>query len=505
MKSTTRVLTFISLTLLGSFLSAGETETNEPIDVGSRRELFVDEFLIDRFEGKAELELHHPEPREVALTFDQPWEGNASGYPTVLKDGDRFRMWYRGHKFRVGDKILDQAQSEVVCYAESSDGITWTKPNLGLFEWNGSKENNIIWLGGPETHNFAPFIDANPDCPAEERYKAVGGTVTSKGLLAFKSPDGIHWAKMSEEPVFTKGVFDSHNTTFWDANRGRYVMFFRYFSEAEFQGLRMIGTAYSQDMLTWTDPIPLVYPNSPPQQMYTNQVGPYLRAPHILMGFPTRYTARPLTEHVKNLDPVPLRKLLTSAYERVGTDLSDGLFMASRDGVSFRRWDEAFLRPGPQTEGRWIYGDNYQSYGLFETRGEFPDSPNVLSLHFSEGAWRDDCRLRRYSIRLDGFVSVNAPYSGGEAITKPVTFDGETLEINYSTSAAGSVKIELQDADGNAYPGFALADADEHYGDSVEHTVTWQNKTDVSSLAGKPVRLRIVLSDADVYSFRFVR
>ncbi|MFN0196018.1 MAG: hypothetical protein ACKVT0_04690 [Planctomycetaceae bacterium] len=499
-----RWMTLCAAIALTSFVYELQAADDKPIDVGSRRELFVDGYLIEQFAGKATQQLHQPVAREIAMRFDQPWEGNASGYPTVLKDGDRYRMWYRGHKYVVDGKVLEQAQGEVVCYAESSDGIQWTKPNLGLFPWNGSKENNIIWMGGPETHNFAPFIDANPACPADERYKALGGTVTSKGLLAFKSPDGIHWKKIGEQPVFTKGVFDSHNTAFWDNNRGCYTMFFRYFSEAEFQGLRMIGTATSPDMLTWTDPVPLVYPDSPPQQMYTNQIGPYLRAPHILMGFPTRYVARPLTEHVKKLDPVPLRTALTNAAERVGTDLTDGLFMASRDGVSFRRWDEAFLRPGLQSEGRWLYGDNYQSYGLFETQSEIPGSPNEISLHFNEGSWRDEeCGLRRYTVRLDGFVSLNAPLSGGEVITKSLTFAGETLEINYSTSAAGSVRIELQNDKGEAYPGFSLADADELYGDSVAQNVSWKNKTDVDSLAGKPVRLRIVLSDADLYSFQF--
>jgi hypothetical protein len=112
----------------------------EPIDIGSRRELFVDRSLIERLEGRAELRLHHPMPREIAITFDRPWEGNASGYPTVFQDGDIFRMYYRGHRYLIDDMPLRQAQSEVVCYAESPDGIRWIKPTLGLFDWQGSKE-----------------------------------------------------------------------------------------------------------------------------------------------------------------------------------------------------------------------------------------------------------------------------------------------------------------------------------------------------------------------------
>jgi len=327
----------------------------------------------------AQLKLHHPTPREIAFTFDQPWEGNASGYPTVFKDGDLYRMYYRGHRYRIDKRPLRQAQSEAVCYAESNDGIHWTRPNLGLYPWPGAEKNNIIWMGTPEAHNFAPFKDLNPECPPEQRYKAIGGTVTSKGLWTFQSADGIHWQRLSDGPVVTKGAFDSHNTAFWDADRNRYSMFVRYFSDGEFKGLRLIGMSHSTDFETWSEPVGLEYPGSPPQQMYTNQILPYYRAPHILFGFPTRYVAKPLSKHVEQLPPVDLRTQLIHVDQRVGTDLTDGLFMSSRDGLVFKRWDEAFLRPGPEGEGRWIYGDNYQSYGLFETSSEIAGLPNEIS------------------------------------------------------------------------------------------------------------------------------
>jgi hypothetical protein len=478
----------------------------EPLDIGSRRELFVDRALIEPLEGGVEFRLHAPIRREVGIKYDQPWEGNASGYATVFQDGDIYRMYYRGHRYLIDDKPLRQAQAEVVCYAESRDGVTWVKPKLGLFEWDGLMENNIIWRGGPETHNFAPFIDTSPDCRPDERYKAVGGTVTSKGLLTFKSADGVHWAKKSEGPVVTKGAFDSHNTCFWDAGRKQYVMYVRYFSEGEFKGLRSIGVSYSDDFATWSEPVGLVYPGSPPQQMYTNQIAPYHRAPHVLMGFPTRYVAKPLTDHNRQLDPVSLRARLTKANQRVGTDLTDGVFMTSRDGQSFHRWDEAFLRPGPQAEGHWIYGDNYQTYGLWETKSPTPGAPNEISMHFTEYAWLDDDhQTRRYTIRLDGFVSLHAPLSGGEVTSKSLTFSGQRLSMNYATSAAGSVRIEIQDSDGAPLPGFALGDCLEHYGDSVHQIVAWEGGSDVSTLAGKSVRLRFVLQDADIYSFRFVK
>lgn len=218
-------------------LTATEIRGAEPVDIGSRRELFVDLTLIDSVEGRAELKLHHPIPREISLRFDQPWEGNASGYPTVFQDGELYRMYYRGHRYLLDKPPLRQAQTETVCYAESRDGIHWTKPNLGIHKWPGVEDNNIIWMGSPEAHNFAPFKDTNPDCPPEQRYKAIGGTVASKGLWTFQSADGIHWTRLSEGPVVTKGAFDSHNTAFWDPVQKRYSMYVRFFSQGQFRGL----------------------------------------------------------------------------------------------------------------------------------------------------------------------------------------------------------------------------------------------------------------------------
>ena len=241
--------------------------------------------------------------------------------------------------------------------------------------------------------------------------------------------------------------------------------------------------------------------------MYTNGIQPYYRAPHLRVGFPTRYTARKLSDQLRLIEPVELREELSAAYPRVGSDLSDGLFMSSRDGVSFQRWDEAFLRPGPEADrsrSNWMYGDNYQGYGLFETTSSIQGAANEISMLFSEGYWREgESRLRRYTIRLDGFVSINAPFRGGEVTTKPIRFDGSILQINYSTSAAGSLRVELQDINGTPLPNFAITDCVELIGDSVKHTVNWQQGSDVQNWAGKAIRLRFVLRDADLYSFNF--
>ena len=480
----------------------------EPHNIGSRLELFVDQHLIEQLDG-ARLTLHHPRPREIAIRFDQPWEGNTSGYPTVMRDGEFFRMIYRGHRMVWDDGKLLMSHSPVVCYAESRDGITWKKPHLRKFPLLGKMakqvsdplNNNIVWPGSPYSGTFVPFLDTRPGCPASEKFKAVGGNHKT-GLHLFTSPDAMAWKK-SEEAIFRQGALDSMNVVFWEPLEEKYVLYYR----TVVDGMRSISMTTSPDLRKWSEPVPLDYLGSPRQQMYTNGIQPYYRAPHIRFGFPTRYTARSMTDELRSLEPVRLRAELTAAYARVGSDLTDGLFMSSRDGIRFYRWDEAFLRPGPQagaSRSNWMYGDNYQGYGLFETASDIEGAPSEISMLFSEGYWREgEGRLRRYTMRLDGFVSVQAPYAGGEVLTKPLVFAGNELSINFSTSAAGSVRVEIQDAAGKPIDGFALADCAEMIGDSIARRVTWNSDGDFSTIAGKPVRLRLVLKDADVYSFRF--
>jgi len=480
-------------------LSVPTVADEPPVEIGSRLELMVDRFLIDSIKG-ARRKLHHPTPQEVALARNKPWEGNVSGYTTVFRDGDLYRMYYRGtHTIYTQGKV-SSPHREVVCYAESKDGIRWKRPNLGLVEFDGSKQNNILW-DGIGSHCFTPFRDANPDCPAEAKYKAIsrGRPQGKKGLYIFQSADGIHWSLIREKPVITTGVFDSQNLAFWDSLRGEYRAYLR-----DFRDGRDIRTCTSQEFVDWTEPVFLEYAPRRVSQLYTNGVLPYYRAPHIFLGFPTRYVDYGWAESTKQLPQRKFRELVASSSRRSGTAFTDGMLMSSRDGRQFDIWPESFLRPGIQRPGSWFYGDNYQNWGLVETKSKLAGAPRELSIYVSEaGRQRDGNRLRRYTLRIDGFVSVNAPMSGGELVTKPLKFEGSALVLNLATSAAGSIRVEIQDAKGKPLPGFSLADCPEVFGDAIERTVSWKNGSDVAGLAGKPVRLRFVLKDADLYSFRF--
>lgn len=155
--------------------------SGRPIDLGTRRELFVDDYLIER-RRNVELRLQKPVPRNVAIDHDVPWEGNTCCYHTVFQDGKLFRLYFRGSHY---DPNSNRIGSQVVCYAESRDGVEWYRPELGLVNSQGSTRNNILWEG-IGSHNFAPFRDDSPKCRDGERYKAMGSG--QGGLYAFKSP-----------------------------------------------------------------------------------------------------------------------------------------------------------------------------------------------------------------------------------------------------------------------------------------------------------------------------
>ena len=461
-------LSMVALTTCTNVIAGQE----DVLEIGSRLELFVDDRLIERMEGVT-LRLHHPTPREIAVHFDEPWvsqrtsaspENKFGGFVTVFPDGDRFRMYYN----------TDGGTPDVACCAESSDGIRWTKPSLGLVEFEGSRENNIV-VSGPGAVVFAPFKDANPAAPPDQRYKAFAGG--GSGLSGLASPDGIHWEPIRKESILTQGPFDSLNLAFWDTIEKRYVCYLREFVD----GVRHIRRGTSEDFLNWNAASPIDLGGATKEHLYTNATTAYFRAPHVYLAFPMRF--------------VPSRNAVTYNFGTSG--VSDGVFMTSRDGAHWdRRFMEAFIRPGLDQDN-WTHRNIITAWGILRTGKE------ELSLYYTEHYRHATARLRRASLRVDGFVSAGAPYRGGELLTKALAFEGKELVLNYSTSAAGSIRVEILDAGGQPISGHALADCPEIYGDQIERVVSWTGGSDVSQLAGRPIRLRFAMMDADLYSLRF--
>jgi hypothetical protein len=481
-----------------------------PIDIGSRRELLVDEFLVERFTGEARLQMHRPVRREVVFRADAPWEGNGSAYQSVFSDGDRIRIYYRGGHHSASAAHQRAPRSwETLCLAESADGIHWSRPELGVVEFEGSKKNNLLLdssmvadIGGSPAHTSV-FKDGNPDCPEPERYKIVIVGSKPRGLYLMTSPDGIHFALKSREPFMTVGAFDSQNLAFWDSVRGEYRLYHRGFDK----GVRDVLTCTAPDFDHFPEPEWLSYPGSPTMALYTNQIQPYYRAPHIFTGFPMRYNERGWSGPMLDLPGLDNRLDRGQHHPRYGMTITDAVFMTSRDGRQFNRWPEAFVRPGPRQRESWVYGDNFIFWGMFESPSTVEDSPDELSLLSVEGYWEDeDTAFRRYSLRIDGFVSASAPYAGGELVTRPLIFSGGSLSVNAETSAFGSFQVEIQNAEGEVLPGFSLEECEPIFCDSLDYTVRWRSRAggDLRALEGRPVRLRFLLRDADLYAFQFV-
>ena len=477
------------LLLFGAGFS-GSGWCDDVINIASRRELFVDRYLIESLQN-VRLRMHEPRDEGPTLKFDKPWEGPHAGYVTILNDDGRYRMYYRG----ISQYGPDGSEHERTCYAESTDAITWTKPDVGLYEFAGSKANNIVLAdAAPVTHNFCPMIDGKSGVLADERFKALGGT--GKSLFAYVSADGLKWKKLRDEPVLTNDQikfehsyqFDSQNLAFWSPHENCYVSYFRVVTTH-----RRIARCTSTDFVNWSDAVMMEQQHVddsgtspvPLEHLYTNQTSPYFRAPHIYLAIAARF--------------FPGRKVLTDEQAKAINvnpkyfqDTSDAILMSSRGGgVYDRTFLEGFVRPGigPQN---WVSRTNYPALNLAQT------SPIELSLYVNQDYAQPTSHVRRYSLRLDGFASAVAGAKEGQLVTKPFVFSGQALKINFSTSAGGGIRFGLEEVGGST-----KQESLEQIGNEIERTVTWQNENAVKVLAGKPVRLRITLKDADLYSLQF--
>ena len=468
-------------------------------DIGDRLEIFVDHALIDTM-GGATLALGQPRPEEISLTFDHPWESSFSAaYMTVIKDGGTYRLYYRGGT--KTDTGMIKAGSEVTCYAESRDGKTWVKPKLGLVEFEGSKDNNII-LGPTKLRsscNFTAMLDDRPGVPAAERYKGVGsGSGREEGLIRFVSPDGIHWKIDSDEIIFDGYKLDSLNVVSWLPAEQCYAIYMRAWSEGGTPGnpkprdaYRTIARSISKDFKTWSEPLRMQFSGEEKaRNLYSNATMPYFRAPHILISTPHRM----ISEEV-----VPRAEL--EAYHTelraITNSIGDVMLMSSRDGTTYdRTFMDAFVRPGME-RGAW------HARSLFASMGIVPTSDAEMSFYVSTNYAIPSHQIRRYSLRTDGFASIHAGYKGGTVTTKPLRFSGEKLVLNYWTSAGGIIGVELLDEAGKPLPGYAAGDCQKIIGNEIRRVVSWGGKANLSDLVGKPVRLRFRIIDADLYSLRF--
>jgi len=489
------------------------------INLGNRREMFWDDYLVDTEKTTAFQRAIQPTLCGTEFWFDNALDTRSTSYPLLLKAEDGYRLYYVGWQKGGISRLL---------VVTSQDGIHWERPNLGIHAYEGSTDNNIVMDVEDFRDNMFIFRDPNPACPADALYKAVcRGTaecedgVRREGLWCLVSPDGYHFRR--SHLMTLCGVFDTMNTALWDGKR--YVCYIRNYhnipperisggmttdgvfnlherkipTEDMNKGIRDIRVMYSDDFIHWTEPKLLHFRDGEDIPLYTNGVCAYARAPHIHVGFPVRYCERQeWTDNFQQLAGAKNRWELITAGPRTrdGLAITDCMFMWSRDGENWDRYLEAFLTPGYEAEHNWVYGDCYLSYGFLDTG----DENYYMYTIDNHRSYDVPCPLNRYKIRKDGFGCYMAGGKEETLVTKPLTFEGSCLHLNFASSAFGYIYVDVLDEDGNPISGKSF----EIFGDILDREIRFADGRDFSAFAGKPVRLRFTMRDAKLFSLWFV-
>lgn len=526
--------------LIGSASSWGAPSATQaaaspgPLEIGTGRQLFVDHSFLEQAKG-VELRVHQPvKTGEHTIKPDHPWEqGGIGPYSSVLWEPGKadkpgmYHMWYHAMtttQWHTGD------DRGAICYARSSDGVHWEKPELNVAEFNGNTRNNIV-LGqgaaGAKLGQDGGMVFLDPTAPAAEKFRMpIRVKEEGDGIHIYSSGDGVHW-KCTHRSVITVRPgdkthhLDSQNVMFWDSRIKKYVAYVRRnVTEAGSQGRsiargeseRLDGFPVVQDMpvVFGPDRKDLWHGDSPAVDYYMSAAIRYPWADNAYFMFPTayyHYMGGGILPEFKGELPTNAGPLHTQ-------------FAASRDGVQWERFDrEPFVPLGmkgefdwasartfwgivPDTSGRYMYMYYRASDWL---HGWDRDERNKRLLTGAGLGAKDNIAvISRVVLRRDGFTSVRGAYVGGEFVTPPVIFAGKQLLVNIDTSATGIARIELQDADGKALPGFGLADCDLiHTANEINRVVRWRGEQDLGQLAGRPIRIRFAVRDCDLYAFQF--
>lgn len=502
--------------------------------IGDRRQLFIDKGFLGDAKG-VELCVHPPrKSAEMNVKPEGAWElGGIGPYSSVLFADGVYHMWYHAMDTVQWDTGHGRGS---ICYARSADGIRWEKPDVGLIEYKGSRKNNIVFghgASGVSLGQDGGMVFLDPNAPADQRFRMVarfGVRVederTGQAMHVFSSGDGIHWKVTHPSVVVSRreeklSHLDSQNVIFWDERLHKYVTYVR-FNRPEKRGRarsisrgesdRLGGFPAVQDMpvVFQPDDHDLMEDGLPAVDFYMSAAVKYPWAEDAYFMFPTAYY------HYTGLLPEFRKECPANAGPL------DTQFAASRDGVTWERFDRRpFVPLGMKGEFDW--GCARTIWGLV------PDTAGrEMYLYYRAGDWlhgwdRDERNKRiltkvglggdrniavisRLVSRRDGFVSVRAAYTGGEFTTPPLVFEGARLVLNIDTSATGLAQVALLDESGTAIPGYSVDQCDRiHTCNEISRVVSWGGKDDIRGMAGKPVRLRFVLRNCDLYAFQFVR
>jgi hypothetical protein len=490
------VISFAVLTALGPTISVTE---DFPLEIKrGQRQLFLDDVIVERSEGLKRT-MHRPIKRGAVLEPDQPWETSLQTRCAPVWDEKQrlFKIW-----IITSTNIPGLAGTS---YAESKDGLLWTKPALRLRELNGSLENNFISVvaGDEWPQNGIENVVIDRDDPdPQRRYKGFYGV---SGRRPMVSPDGIHW-KLLDTPVLPSS--DESNLSY-DREHKTFIATLK--RSGPFGRAHAIWT--SNDFTTWKDTgvvfhademdknrarknIAARLANPKLQQPVQNRPADYnadiynfaiFRYESLYIGMPAVYHATGKLE--ANTDGFHLIQLACSRDLRTWTRLGDRQPFIGPSPASPEAWDRTQLLPpsAPVVRGEelWFYYTGIK----YRARPESADE--------KAGA------ICLAVLRRDGFVSLVAGASGGQLTTKSLIAPGGRLSLNVAAHDGGQARVEVLDGDTQPLPGLGLKDCVPVKGDAIDQDVRWKSGADVSQLAGQVVRLRVELKNADLFSFQF--
>ena len=497
------------------------------LNIGNNRECFFDNYLIDEEKTTAPMRLHKPVRRGVLIEMDMPWEGHTHMHSVVWAEG-KWRFYYIGRH--------NERKNRSLCYMESEDALHWTRPDFGIVEFEGNKHNNIIlnnemldqfgFCDGFD--NFSVFYDESPCCKPDEKYKMVGWWFGHVALVCLKSADGIHFTKC--DLITEDGGFDSQNRAFWSEGHGKYFCYYRCEHEpgenvdlidksyttkvaqalydpekfalrepgdGTYTFMRDVQVIESKDFTNWSIRKRIVF-SGKDFQIYNNCVFPYPRAPQMLIAFPLRYVERKAwTKNYDELCGREARLKRVAVMARYGMAVTDSLFMSSRDGCNFTKFDEAFLPPPPENPGSFVYGDGAAVPTVMEVPSEIPGADNEYMIMVRENfrCVEGNNQMVKYTIRMDGFVSRYSANEPTRLVTKEFIYDGKSLFANIATSARGGAYFTLKCGE-QSYTSCEV------FGNATHKRIHFEDDA-VAHLSGKPVTLEVEMYDCDLYAIKF--
>ncbi len=510
--------------------------SEKALPIGSETQLFVDDEIVNAKRGV--VRTLHPASKldKPVLTPDRPWEGQRVYiYGSVCYDPNAqrasseqrrvqppFRMWYltrlgRGQQYRAPG--LRERPGDMILYATSEDGVHWEKPNLGRHEFDGSRDNNILFF---DKHSPTVIIDA--DAAPDQRYKMASWNWEREkyGYWVAHSADGLTWNEYSVNPILMNT--DERGAQSAPAGRdileavtvarnprtGEYFAFHRRWGDVGGHTRRLIAVATSPDFLAWSSHDLILVPDEQDDAWIQDSeqrtefycMSGFVYGRQFLGFLPVFDVVRDAREE----EGISLGRPTSISKSGIEIDRApwDGpievQLVHSRDGRKWERFEDRSPiiprgEPGSFDAGcilcsadrPVIHNDEvWHYYTAINTTHGGPMPPKTVSI--ARAAWR-----------LDGFVSLDAGHFGGVVETVPLEPSGERLEVNVDASV-GSLVVEALSASGETQPGYSYQDCQAIHVDNVRQTVRWNGNDRLP--AGQPLRLRFHLQDAQLYSFR---